>query len=159
GLSLLFTLLISGIGLLVVLYSIYYLDEERDALQRFYVYLLLFMGAMLGVVLSDNLLVLYAFWEITSISSFLLIAFWYRRERSQYGAFKSMLITVFGGLAMFAGFILLYVMTGTFSVREIIGQAAGIAEHSLMVPTLVLVLLGAFTKSAQFPFHIWLPDA
>ena len=159
GLSLLFALLISGIGLLVVLYSIYYLDEEKKDQQRFYAYLLLFMGAMLGVVLSDNLLVLYAFWEITSIASFLLIAYWYERERSQYGALKSMLITVFGGLAMFAGFILLYVMTGTFSIREIISQVDNITGHSLILPALILVLLGAFTKSAQFPFHIWLPDA
>ena len=159
GLSLLFTLLISGIGLLVVLYSIFYLDEERKDQQRFYAYLLMFMGAMLGVVLSDNLLVLYAFWEITSIASFLLIAFWYERERSQYGALKSMLITVFGGLAMFAGFILLYVMTGTFSIREEITLIDSITGHSLMVPALILVLLGAFTKSAQLPFHIWLPDA
>lgn len=159
GLSLLFTLLISGIGLLVVLYSIFYLDEEKSDQQRFYAYLLMFMGAMLGVVLSDNLLVLYGFWEITSIASFLLIAFWYQRGRSKYGALKSMLITVFGGLAMFAGFILLYVMTGTFSIREIISQIDSITGHSLMVPTLILVLLGAFTKSAQFPFHIWLPDA
>lgn len=159
GLSLLFSLLISGIGLLVVLYSIFYLEEEKEAQRRFYAYLLMFMGAMLGVVLSDNLFVLYGFWELTSIASFLLIAFWFQRDRSQYGALKSMLITVFGGLAMFAGFILLYVMTDTFSVREIIAQVDVIKDHSLMVPALILVLLGAFTKSAQFPFHIWLPDA
>lgn len=159
GLSLLFTLLISGIGTLVVFYSIFYMDKEKEAVHRFYVYLLLFMGAMLGVVLSDNLIVLYGFWELTSISSFLLIAFWHHRERSRYGAFKSMLITVFGGLAMLAGFVLIYIMTGTFSVREIIQSSDMIIGHSLMLPALLLVLLGAFTKSAQFPFHIWLPDA
>lgn len=159
GLSLLFTLLISGIGTLVVLYSIFYMDKEKEAVHRFYVYLLLFMGAMLGVVLSDNLIVLYGFWELTSISSFLLIAFWHHRERSRYGAFKSMLITVFGGLAMLAGFVLVYLMTGTFSVREILQNTGIIAGHPLMLPALLLVLLGAFTKSAQFPFHIWLPDA
>lgn len=159
GLSLLFALLITGIGSLVVLYSIYYLSKEKEALHNFYIYLLLFMGAMLGVVLSDNLISLYMFWEFTSISSFLLIAYWYQREKSRYGALKSMLITVFGGFSMLAGFLLLYIMTGTFSIREIIGQAGAISEHSLFVPALLLILLGAFTKSAQFPFHIWLPDA
>ncbi|WP_424767782.1 Na+/H+ antiporter subunit A [Paenibacillus sp. sgz302251] len=159
GLGLLFSLLISGIGSLVVLYSIFYLDKIKEAINLFYVYLLLFMGAMLGVVLSDNLMVLYGFWELTSISSFLLIAFWHKRERSKYGALKSMLITVFGGLAMLAGFVLLYIMTGTFSIREIIGSVDQITGHVLFIPALLLVLLGAFTKSAQFPFHIWLPDA
>lgn len=159
GLGLLFALLISGIGSLVVLYSIYYLDKNKEALPPFYTYLLLFMGAMLGVVLSDNLIVLYGFWEITSVSSFLLIAFWHNREKSRYGALKSLLITVFGGLAMLAGFILLYVMTGTFSIREIVGGREAALEHALFLPAMLLILLGAFTKSAQFPFHIWLPDA
>lgn len=159
GLSLLFTLLISGIGSLVILYSIFYLDKTKEAIGQFYVYLLLFMGAMLGVVLSDNLIALYGFWELTSISSFLLIAFWYQRGQSLYGALKSMLITVFGGLAMLSGFVLLYIMTGTFSIREIIANVSMITDHSLFVPAMLLVLLGAFTKSAQFPFHIWLPDA
>lgn len=159
GLGMLFALLITGIGALVVLYSIYYLSKKTEPLNNFYVYLLIFMGAMLGVVLSDNLIVLYVFWEFTSISSFLLIAYWYEREKSRNGALKSMLITVFGGFSMFAGFILVYLMTGTFSIREIIGQADVIVSNSLFVPALLLVLLGAFTKSAQFPFHIWLPDA
>ncbi|MHA6481619.1 Na+/H+ antiporter subunit A [Paenibacillus sp. strain BS8-2] len=159
GLGLLFGLLIAGIGSLVVLYSIYYLDKRKEKLAHFYTYLMLFMGAMLGLVLNDNLMTLYAFWELTSISSFLLIAFWDRRERSRYGALKSMVITVCGGLAMFAGFVLLYVISGTFSIRELIGDAGAIAGHSLFLPAMLLVLLGAFTKSAQFPFHIWLPDA
>jgi multicomponent Na+:H+ antiporter subunit A len=159
GLGLLFSLLISGIGSLVVLYSIFYLDKKKEALPSFYCYLLLFMGAMLGVVLSDNVIVLYGFWEMTSISSFLLIAYWHHREKSRYGALKSMLITVFGGLAMLAGFILLYIMTGTFSIREIIGSAGMLSNSTLFLPAMLLLLLGAFTKSAQFPFHIWLPDA
>ncbi|WP_128656943.1 Na+/H+ antiporter subunit A [Paenibacillus sp. 598K] len=159
GLGLLFALLITGIGALVVLYSIYYLSKEKEAIHRFYMYLLLFMGAMLGVVLSDNLIVLYGFWELTSLSSFLLIAFWYNRDHSRYGALKSMLITVFGGFAMLTGFILLHTMTGTFSLREIIDQAGLLSSHELFAPAMILVLLGAFTKSAQFPFHIWLPDA
>jgi len=159
GLSMLFALLITGIGTLVVLYSIYYLDKHKERLQAFYVYLLLFMGAMLGVVLSDNLMLLYLFWEATSLASFLLIAYWTHREKSRYGAQKSMLITVFGGMAMLAGFILLYVMGGTFSIRGLVEQASQLAADPLFVPAMLLVLLGAFTKSAQFPFHIWLPDA
>ncbi|MFD1708673.1 Na+/H+ antiporter subunit A [Siminovitchia sediminis] len=159
GISLLFSLLITGIGTLVILYSVYYLSKAKEKLNHFYLYILLFMGAMLGVVLSDNLIVLYTFWELTSFSSFLLIGFWNHRERSRYGAQKSMLITVFGGLAMLGGFLLLYLMTGTFSIREIISMADIIYADPFFVPALLLVLLGAFTKSAQFPFHIWLPDA
>ncbi|MFD2680657.1 Na+/H+ antiporter subunit A [Bacillus seohaeanensis] len=159
GLGLLFALLITGIGALVVLYSIYYLDKNKEQLHNFYVYLLMFMGAMLGVVLSDNLIVLYMFWEFTSISSFLLIGYWYHRERSRYGALKSMLITVFGGLSMLGGFLLLYVMAGTFSIRELVEVSGQLMTEPLFVPAMLLVLLGAFTKSAQFPFHIWLPDA
>jgi len=159
GLGLLFALLISGIGSLVVLYSIFYLHKAKEKLRHFYIYLMLFMGAMLGAVLSDNLMVLYGFWELTSISSFLLIAFWHEREKSRYGALKSMVITVCGGLAMFGGFALLYVMSGTFSIRELTAGASGLADHALFIPAMLLILLGAFTKSAQFPFHIWLPDA
>ncbi|WP_186306610.1 Na+/H+ antiporter subunit A [Siminovitchia fortis] len=156
GLSLIFGLLITGIGSLVILYSIYYLSSE-ESLQHFYIYLLLFMGSMLGVVFSDNLMVLYVFWELTSISSFLLIAFWFHRKRSRYGAQKAMLITVSGGLAMLTSFIMIYLMTGTMSIREIIAVVD--IDHPLFIPALVLLLVGAFTKSAQFPFHIWLPDA
>lgn len=159
GLSLLFSLLITGIGALVVLYSIYYLDKHKEQLNTFYVYLLLFMGAMLGVVLSDNLIVMYTFWELTSFSSFLLIGYWYKREKSRYGAQKSMLMTVFGGLALLGAILLLYVMTGTFSIRGIFAQGEIVLSHELLLPTMILLLLGAFTKSAQFPFHIWLPDA
>lgn len=159
GLGLLFALLITGIGALVVLYSIYYLAKDKEKLNTFYVYLLLFMGAMLGVVLSDNLIVMYAFWELTSFSSFLLIGYWYERDKSRYGAQKSMLITVFGGLAMLCGIILLYIMTGTFSITEIVPQSNEIFHHALFIPALLCILLGAFTKSAQFPFYIWLPDA
>lgn len=159
GLSLLFALLITGIGTLVVLYSIYYLSKVKEKLNNFYVYLLMFMGAMLGVVLSDNLIVIYVFWEVTSIASSLLISYWYTREKSIYGAQKSMYITVFGGLSMLGGFSLLYVIAGTFSIRELIANADLIMASGLFIPAMILVLLGAFTKSAQFPFHIWLPDA
>lgn len=158
GLSLTFGLLITGIGVLVTLYSIYYLSKE-ESLPHFYMYLLLFMGSMLGVVFSDHLLGLYVFWELTSISSFLLIAFWYHRKGSRYGAKKSLLITITGGFAMLIGFIMLYVITDSYSIREIISQIGTYKEHTLFIPTMILILIGAFSKSAQFPFHIWLPDA
>ncbi|WP_156291138.1 Na+/H+ antiporter subunit A [Oceanobacillus salinisoli] len=158
GLSLLFVLLISGIGSLVVLYSVFYL-EKSERLGHFYVFLLMFMAAMLGVVLSDNVFVLYAFWELTSISSFLLIGYWNFKERSRYGALKSMLITVFGGLSLLGGFVLLTVITGTTSIQGMIEQVDVILASKYLPLILTFILLGAFTKSAQFPFHIWLPDA
>lgn len=158
GLSMIFALLITGIGALVVLYSIYYLSAE-ESLKHFYIYLLLFMGGMLGVVFSDHMMILYLFWELTSISSFLLIAFWYHRKGSRYGAKKSLLITVSGGIAMLAGFLMLYFITGTYSIREVISLIGEFKDHSLFLSAMILILLGAFTKSAQFPFHIWLPDA
>ncbi|MCJ7840087.1 Na+/H+ antiporter subunit A [Lederbergia sp. NSJ-179] len=158
GLSLIFGLLITGIGSLVILYSIYYLSS-KESLHSFYLYLLLFMTAMLGVVFSENLFVLYVFWELTSISSFLLIAFWYYRKGSRNGAQKALLITVSGGFSMLTGFIMLYSMTASTSIRDIIASIDQYVDHPLFVPALVLILIGAFTKSAQFPFHIWLPDA
>lgn len=159
GLSLLFSLLISGIGSLVVLYSIFYLDRTKEKLHNFYVYLLMFMTAMLGVVQSDHLISLYLFWELTSISSFLLIAYWYNRDASRFGALKSMMITVFGGLLMLGGFLLVASMGSSFSIRTLIANAATIAEGPYFTLALILILVGAFTKSAQFPFYIWLPDA
>jgi len=159
GLGLMFGLLITGIGALVILYSIFYLSKEREALHNFYVYLLMFMGAMLGLVFSDNIFVLYVFWELTSVSSFLLIAYWYEREKSRYGAQKSMLITIFGGLAMLAGLVMISSNSGTYSIREMLMNTDAITSSALFVPAMVLILLGAFTKSAQFPFSIWLPDA
>ncbi len=159
GLALMFALIISGIGALVVLYSIFYMAKEREALHNFYIYLLMFMGAMLGLVSSDNVLVLYTLWELTSVSSFLLIAYWYERKRSRSGALKAMIITVFGGLAMLAGLIMLAMITDTYSIREMVANVDLIIESSLFLPAMLLILLGAFTKSAQFPFSIWLPDA
>lgn len=159
GLSLLFTLLITGIGSLVVLYSVFYMDKQKEDLGSFYVYLLIFMTAMLGVVQSDNTMTLYLFWELTSISSFLLIGYWYTRDKSRFGALKSMMITVFGGLMMLGGFALLSIMGNTFSIRELIAQAPELVSQPYFTLALVLILLGAFTKSAQFPFYIWLPDA
>nr|WGD70027.1 proton-conducting transporter membrane subunit [Bacillus subtilis] len=101
--------------------------KKKEQLGYFYVYLLMFMGAMLGVVLVDNVMVLYMFWELTSLSSFLLIGYWYKREKSRYGATKSLLITVSGGLCMLGGFILLYLITDSFSIREMVHQVQLIA--------------------------------
>lgn len=159
GLALLFGLLISGIGVLVIIYSIFYLSKHREELHKFYMYLMMFMGAMLGLVFSDNIFILYGFWELTSISSFLLIAFWYERKSSRDGAMKSLLITVFGGLCMFAGMIMLTLITDTYSIREMILNVEFVQAHKLFIPVIICILLGAFTKSAQFPFSIWLPGA
>lgn len=159
GLSLLFALMITGMGVLVALYSVAYMDAAKESLTRFYVFLLVFMGAMLGLVLSDNLLTLYGFWELTSITSFLLIGYKNEKHRSRYGALKSLLITMAGGLGLLSGFILLYVMSGTYRIRELFEAGAPLMSHPLFLPAMILILLGAFTKSAQYPFHIWLPDA
>ncbi|WP_426703877.1 Na+/H+ antiporter subunit A [Staphylococcus shinii] len=158
GLGLLFSLLITGIGSLIVLYSISYLSRQEQ-LGNFYCYLLLFMGAMLGVVLSDNLIILYLFWELTSFSSFLLISFWRDKQASIYGAQKSMLVTVFGGLSLLGGIILLSIAGGTTSIQELIQNVSEIQTSPFFILSMVLVLIGAITKSAQFPFYIWLPDA
>ncbi|SCS24138.1 DUF4040 family protein [Staphylococcus caeli] len=159
GLSLFFSLLISLIGLAVVYYATQYLSKERDNLPRFYIYLLLFMFSMLGVVTANNTILLYVFWELTSISSFLLIVYWYSKGESQFGAIQSFMITVFGGLALLTGFIMIYNVTGTNTISSIIEQSDKIAQSDLFIPIIILLLLGAFTKSAQFPFHIWLPKA
>ncbi|MFA5537219.1 MAG: hydrogen gas-evolving membrane-bound hydrogenase subunit E [Bacillota bacterium] len=158
GLALLFALIITGIGFFVVVYSIAYLGEKEN-LANFYNFILLFMGSMVGVVTTGNLLAMYVFWELTSVSSFLLIGFWFHKEESRYGALKSMLITVFGGLSMLAGFIFLYLISGSFNIREIVAASSQIVSHAYYLPALILILLGAFTKSTQFPFHIWLPNA
>ena len=158
GLSLLFSLLITIIGSAVVLYSIFYLNK-KEHLGRFYTYLLLFMGAMLGVVNSNNVYMLYFFWELTSISSFLLISFWFTKDKSIYGAMKSMLITVFGGLMLLGAILILVNITHTTSIINMLNQADKIQDHPMFLIALIMILLAAFTKSAQFPFHIWLPDA
>ncbi len=158
GLGLLFALMILVIGLLVILYARYYL-AERDPMGRFYAYLLLFQGSMLGVVLSENLIQLLVFWELTSISSFLLISYWQHREDARKGARMALAITGAGGLAMLAGFMMLGEIVGSYELTEILQSGDIIHAHPLYVPTLVLILLGVFTKSAQFPFHFWLPHA
>lgn len=159
GLSLLFSLLIAGIGTLVIFYSIFYLDKQKERLDYFYIYLLMFMTAMLGVVQSDHVISLYLFWEFTSISSFLLIGYWYTNDKARFGALKSLLITVFGGLMMLGGLLLLVNITGTWSIQQMIAEAQIVHASPYVTLAIILVLLGAFTKSAQFPFYIWLPDA
>ncbi len=158
GLGTLFTLLILVIGLLVILYAHYYLSE-RDSLSRLYTYLLLFMGSMLGVVLSENLIQLLIFWELTSLSSFLLIAYWRQREAARSGARMALAITGAGGLALLGGFILLGEMVGSYELTTVLASGDMVRAHPLYLPALLLILLGAFTKSAQFPFHFWLPNA
>jgi len=158
GLGLLFALMILGIGLLVVLYARYYLSA-RDSMGRFYACLLLFMGSMLGVVLSENLIQLLVFWELTSLSSFLLISYWQHREDARNGARMALVVTGAGGLALLAGFLLLGGMVGSYELSAVLASGDAIRAHPLYVPMLVLVLLGAFAKSAQFPFHFWLPHA
>ncbi len=158
GLGLMFSLLILGIGLLVTLYAYYYLDGH-DHLGRFYTLLLLFMSSMLGVVLSENLLLLVVFWELTSLSSFLLIS--YKREsyESRLAARIALAVTGGGGLALFAGVLLLGHIVGSFELTQVLAAGEQIRAHALYEIMLILVLLGVFTKSAQFPFHFWLPQA
>ena len=158
GLAKLFSLLITGIGTLIFLYASAYMKNTKYT-QRLLSFLLLFMGAMLGVVLSDNLLVLFLFWELTSISSFFLIGFKNEDDASQKSALQALSITGLGGLAMLGGFILIGEMAQTYSISQMLSHTDLILEHPWFVPALLLILLGAFTKSAQFPFHFWLPGA
>ena len=159
GLSLLFSLLITGIGTLVILYSCYYMSIADEKLHKFYIFLLIFMSAMLGIVLSDNLLSMYMFWEMTSVSSFLLISYWHENDASRKGALKSLIITVFGGVLMLGGIFVLHRITGSFNISEIIEYSNNHGFNTTYFIAMILILFGAFTKSAQFPFHIWLPDA
>jgi multicomponent Na+:H+ antiporter subunit A len=156
GLSLLFALLISGIGALIVLYAGSYLSSHAH-LGRFYAYLLIFMLAMLGLVLADDLVAMFVFWELTSIASFLLISFQHEKAVSRRAALQSLLITGGGGLALLAGLILLGGATGNWQFSEL--SAEQIEGHVLLPAIMVLILLGCFTKSAQIPFHLWLPNA
>ncbi|MFP4602840.1 MAG: proton-conducting transporter membrane subunit, partial [Halochromatium sp.] len=158
GLALLFALMILVIGLLVILYARWYLAEQ-DPMGRFYAYLLLFMGAMLGLVMSENLIQLLMFWEMTSVSSFLLISYWRQREDARRGARMALAITGGGGLALLGGILLLGEIVGSYELSAVLAASERIHAHPLYVPALVLILLGVFTKSAQFPFHFWLPHA
>lgn len=158
GLAWLFCLLIFGIGLLIVLYAAYYMPQ-KDSLRRFLAILLVFAGGMLGIVLANNLLLLILFWEITSITSFLLIAYKHQSSDARIAARLAFAVTGGGGLALLAGLLLLGQMAGSFEISEILLRGAEIRAHPLYPVMLVLVLIGAFTKSGQFPFHFWLPHA
>ncbi|WP_010629645.1 monovalent cation/H+ antiporter subunit A [Halomonas sp. KM-1] len=158
GLTLLFSLLILGIGSLILLYAGFYLSAEEDD-GRFLAYMMLFMTAMLGIAMADNLILLWLFWELTSISSFLLIGFWGHRSDARRGARMALTVTGAGGLALLAGILLIGQAVGSFAMGDVLA-AGDLIRASAHYPLIVaLVLLGAFTKSAQFPFHFWLPHA
>lgn len=158
GLSLLFAVLVTGIGTLILLFSGGYFKGVA-ASGRFYSLLLLFMGAMLGIVISDNLFALFVFWELTSISSYLLIGYNHKDEESRSSALQALIVTGGGGLALLAGFVLLGMSGGSFEISAINQKGPEIVQHGLYPLVLIGVLVGAFTKSAQFPFHFWLPNA
>ena len=158
GLSLTFALLISGIGTLIVLYSGGYL-KGHPGQGRFIAFILMFSAAMLGVVVSDSLLMLFVYWELTSITSFLLIGFDHERERARRGAYQALIVTGGGGLCLLAGLLMIGSVTGTQSLSTAITSLPAMTQSPLAEAALVLVILGAFTKSAQFPFHFWLPSA
>lgn len=158
GLGFFFAGLILGIGLLIITYARFYLSRD-DNMGEFFTYLLLFQGAMVGIVLSDNILLLLVFWELTSLSSFLLIGYWKHLPEGRQGARMALTVTGMGGLAMIAGMLMLGQIAGSYDLSVILQNRELIQASPLYVPALILILLGCFTKSAQFPFHFWLPHA
>ncbi|GGC89899.1 putative monovalent cation/H+ antiporter subunit A [Vreelandella lutescens] len=158
GLSLLFGLLITVIGTCVLIYAGGYLKGHHD-IARFHLALVAFMASMLGLVLADGLLTLFIFWELTSITSYLLIGFNHTDIEARKSARQGLFVTVAGGLALMAGLVLLGVASGSWSLYEILQSDDDLRQHALYTPLLICLLLGAFTKSAQFPFHFWLPNA
>ena len=153
-----FAMLILGIGLLVIAYARHYLSRD-DNIGEFFTYLLLFQGAMVGIVLSDNILLLLVFWELTSLSSFLLIGYWKHLPAGRQGARMALTVTGMGGLAMIAGMLILGQIVGSYDLSVILQNRDLIQADPLYLTALLLILLGCFTKSAQFPFHFWLPHA
>ena len=158
GFAWIFTVLVTGIGLLVVLYARYYMSPD-DPVPRFFAYFLAFMGSMMGIVLSGNLIQLVFFWELTSLFSFLLIGYWQHLATARDGARIALTVTSTGGLALFAGVLVLGHIVGSYDLDRVLASGDVIRSHPLYLPALVLILLGALTKSAQFPFHFWLPRA
>ncbi|MBD3226503.1 MAG: putative monovalent cation/H+ antiporter subunit A [Caldithrix sp.] len=158
GLSLIFSILVTGIGGLILLFTGQYLGNA-GLIGRFYSYLLLFMGSMLGLLWASDLITLFVFWELTSISSYLLIGYNHEDEQSRRAALQALLITAGGGLLLLAGFLLLAQIGGSFSFHILRSSGRSIQHHALYPLILILILFGAFTKSAQFPFHFWLPNA
>src|SRR5690349_232235 len=158
GYAWMFSVVVTGIGFLVALYARYYMSPQ-DPVPRFYSFLLAFMGSMLGVVLSGNLIVLVFFWELTSLASFLLIGYWNQNAAARDGARMALIVTSAGGLCLLAGVLVLGHVVGSYDLDRVLASRDAIVAHELYVPALVLILLGALTKSAQFPFHFWLPHA
>lgn len=158
GFAWMFSMLVLGIGALVVLYARYYMSPA-DPVPRFFSFLLAFMGAMSGVVLSGNIIQLVFFWELTSLFSFLLIGYWHHRKDARRGARMALTVTGTGGLCMFAGMLILGHIVGSYDLENVLAAGEQVRSHELYTPMLVLILLGALSKSAQFPFHFWLPHA
>lgn len=158
GLSHTFLLIISFIGTLVFIYASEYMKKYKYQ-DRFFIYLFIFFASMLGLVSSDNIILMFVFWELTSVSSYLLIGFKHDKEDVRYSALQALIVTGAGGLILLAGLILLSEAAGSFSFSEIIARGDIIASHPYYNAIAILVILGAFTKSAQFPFHFWLPNA
>lgn len=158
GFAWMFSMLVLGIGSLVVLYARYYMSPA-DPVPRFFSFLLAFMGAMSGVVLSGNIIQLVFFWELTSLFSFLLIGYWHHRKDARRGARMALTVTGTGGLCMFAGMLILGHIVGSYDLENVLAAGEQVRSHELYTPMLVLILLGALSKSAQFPFHFWLPHA
>ena len=158
GYAWMFSTLVTLIGFLVVLYARYYMSP-RDPVPRFFAFLLAFMGSMLGVVLSGNLIQLVFFWELTSLFSFLLIGYWHHNAAAREGARMALVVTSAGGLCLLAGVLLIGRIVGSYDLGVVLAAGDLIRSHELYVPALVLVAIGALTKSAQFPFHFWLPHA
>jgi multicomponent K+:H+ antiporter subunit A len=158
GWGLFFAGLILSIGLLIIIYARFYLARQ-DPMGRFFAYLMIFQSAMVGIALSDNILLMLVFWEMTSLSSFLLIGYWRHLPEGRQGARMALVVTGAGGLFLIAGMLMLGNMAGSYELTEILQRGDIIKAHPLYVPMLLLVLMGAFTKSAQFPFHFWLPHA
>ncbi|MGA7269159.1 MAG: proton-conducting transporter membrane subunit, partial [Aestuariivirga sp.] len=158
GLGFLFAALILCIGLLIIIYARFYLHRD-DPMGQFYTYLLLFQGAMVGIVLSDNILLLLIFWELTSLTSFLLIGYWKHLPEGRQGAVMALTVTGMGGLALIGGLLILGEIASSYDLTEILANKAAVQASPLYLPALILILLGCFTKSAQFPFHFWLPHA
>ncbi|MEB3767257.1 monovalent cation/H+ antiporter subunit A [Acinetobacter sp. MD2] len=158
ALAWLFGLLISGIGTLIFIYAYFYLSQ-KNSLSKLYLLLLLFMSAMLGISLSNNLIILLSFWELTSISSFLLVGYWSHYDAAQRGSRMALTITGMGGLSMLGGFLLLGHIAGSYQIDQLLTLGSHLQQQPLFIPAMLMILVGAFTKSAQFPFHFWLPNA
>nr|WP_314257670.1 monovalent cation/H+ antiporter subunit A [uncultured Devosia sp.] len=158
GFSWLFGMLVSGVGLLVVLYARYYMSE-KDPVPRFFAFFLAFMGAMLGLVMSGNIIQLVIFWELTSITSFLLIGYWFHLAPARDGARMALTVTGLGGLGLLIAMLIIGQIVGSYDLDVVLASGDLIREHPLYLTALLLLLLGALTKSAQFPFHFWLPHA